>query len=205
MQTECIANRPLIKRTKALSSRDDFTQATKRSIGQRAGWACSNPECRKPTEGPKSSGESGTSIGVAAHVTAASEGGPRFDGNLTSEERRSVSNGLWLCQDCAHVIDHDEHRFSAPVLFGWKQFAEQNARVALGKQGDQKEHVNWAHLTFERVSDIGPALLGRPMGPSEATACPELSYVEHIASLLRIAFRIQLRPVRCCLIRRRTT
>ncbi|MBM1310353.1 hypothetical protein JQT66_09265 [Sulfitobacter mediterraneus] len=90
------------------------------------------------------------------------------------------------------MIDHDEHRFSAPMLFGWKQYAEQNARVALGKQGDQKEHVNWAHLTFERVSDIGPALLGRPMGPSEATACPELSYVEHIASLLRIAFRIQL-------------
>lgn len=129
---------------------------------------------------------------MAAHITAASERGPRFDRNLTVEERRSARNGLWLCQDCAHLIDHDELRYSTSILLGWKQFAEQNARVALGKQGDQKERVNWAHLTFESVGGIGPALLGRPMGASEAIACPELSYVEQIASLLQIAFRIQL-------------
>jgi hypothetical protein len=52
-------------------------------------------------------------VGVAAHITAASPGGPRFDPNLSDKERASATNGIWLCQNCAKLIDNDVAQFSA--------------------------------------------------------------------------------------------
>ena len=31
--------------------RDDFSQSVKDLLGNRVGWKCSNPNCRKPTRG----------------------------------------------------------------------------------------------------------------------------------------------------------
>jgi hypothetical protein len=33
--------------------------------------------------------------------------GPRYDPVLTVEQRCSVANGIWLCQNCAKLIDND--------------------------------------------------------------------------------------------------
>jgi hypothetical protein len=66
-------------------------------------------------------------------VTAASSGGPRFDPTLTERERTGIANGLWLCQNCAKLIDSDVNRFSAAVLRGWKLGSEWDAKKRLGK------------------------------------------------------------------------
>ena len=68
---------------------------------------------------------------MAAHITAASPGGPRYDPSRTPEERRSVANGIWLCQNCAHLIDTDKDRFSVDILRLWKAQSEEAARQAL--------------------------------------------------------------------------
>ena len=68
--------------------RDDFTKKTKERIAQRAGYRCSNPDCGIPTRGAASDDEHFISVGIAAHITAASLGGPRDDPTLTTEERR---------------------------------------------------------------------------------------------------------------------
>ncbi len=62
---------------------------------------------------------------MAAHITAASPGGPRYDSSLTSEDRKSIGNGIWLCQSCAKLVDNDEIRYTKEVIFQWKQGAEQ--------------------------------------------------------------------------------
>lgn len=85
--------------------RDDFTQATKDLLANRVGWKCSNPNCRKGTRGAAIEKEDIINIGVAAHITAASKGGPRYDESLTSHERKSYDNGIWLCQSCSKLID----------------------------------------------------------------------------------------------------
>jgi hypothetical protein len=64
---------------------------------------------------------------VAAHITAASPGGPRYDPSLTPEERKSAGNGIWLCQACAKMVDNDEIRYTKPLLIQWKEAAEQEA------------------------------------------------------------------------------
>jgi hypothetical protein len=40
---------------------------------------------------------------------------------MTPEQRRSETNGIWLCQDCAKAIDSDDPVFSEAFLHGWKK------------------------------------------------------------------------------------
>ena len=108
--------------------RDDFDAKTKEILARRVGYRCSNPDCRKLTSGPQEDPAKALNIGVAAHITAASEGGPRYDPSLSPEERRSMDNGIWLCQNCAKLIDSDVQRHTAELLREWKRQTEQRAR-----------------------------------------------------------------------------
>ena len=107
-----------------MSSRDDFTKNTKEKIAHRAAYLCSKPDCGIPTRGAASDGNSTISIGVAAHITAASPGGPRYDLRLTCAQRRHQSNGIWLCNNHARLIDSDESHFTVEDLLNWKRRAE---------------------------------------------------------------------------------
>ncbi len=107
--------------------RDDFSEAVKRTLAGRVGHKCSNPDCSRSTSGPGIESYKFVNIGVAAHITAADPGGPRYDPLLTQEERKSPENGIWLCQNCAHLIDTDRHRYSREVLSQWKLVAEARA------------------------------------------------------------------------------
>jgi hypothetical protein len=113
--------------------RDDFAPRTKQILADRAGNQCSNPECCQPTSGPQEDPNKAINIGVAAHITAAAEGGPRYDPSLTSDQRKSVSNGIWLCQKCAKLIDNDEARYTIEKILRWKALAENKAAEVLEK------------------------------------------------------------------------
>lgn len=105
-------------------NRDDFTTKTVDILAKRVGFLCSNPDCRKPTVGPNSEKNKATIVGVAAHITAASPGGPRYDENLTTEERKDIDNGIWLCVNCSTIIDKDPKAFPVEKLYNWKEFSE---------------------------------------------------------------------------------
>lgn len=118
--------------------RDEFTTRTKNQLGARVGWLCSNPQCRQPTSGPSESQKAVTNVGVAAHITAASADGPRFNPSFTASERCSIKNGLWLCQKCAKAIDDDPVTYSSEVLQRWKVDAEAYARAAIEGHNNSK-------------------------------------------------------------------
>ena len=121
--------------------RADFSQVVCNSLAQRVGLHCSNPECRAYTSGPKSEPEKVVNVGVAAHITAASFGGPRYDSRLTDRERRSSANGIWLCQTCAKLIDSDTAVYTIELLKKWKTQAEGEARARIGKTNTK---ASWA-------------------------------------------------------------
>ncbi len=104
--------------------RDDFTEATKETLARRVNFLCSNPDCPLGTVGPHTDDAKAVNRGVAAHITAAAPGGKRFDASLTAEERSGPANGIWLCQNCAKLIDTDERRFTVALLRDWKATAE---------------------------------------------------------------------------------
>lgn len=109
--------------------RDDFTQATKELLARRVGFRCSNPGCRKPASGPQDDPRGAVNIGVAAHITAASPGGARYDAALNTEERNSIENGIWLCQNCAKLVDNDAIAYTVAILNMWRQLAELKAKT----------------------------------------------------------------------------
>ena len=111
--------------------RDDFPKPVKEILAKRVAQKCSNPSCRRPTSGPQDEPTKSINIGVAAHITAASLGGPRFDPEMTPSQRSSFENGIWLCQNCAKLIDSDPSRYNTAVVRAWKIDAERLASRAL--------------------------------------------------------------------------
>lgn len=109
------------------NNRDDFSASTKELLANRVGRKCSNPNCRKLTCGANGDPTKITSIGVAAHICAAAKGGPRYDADMSAEERKAPVNGIWLCQNCAKLIDSDTNRYTKELLYAWKQIAEDYA------------------------------------------------------------------------------
>ncbi len=112
-------------------ARDDFSKQTLDVLAKRVGVRCSNPSCRKLTTGPRTESHHIINIGVGAHITAASPEGPRYDSSLTVEQRQSIENAIWLCQNCAKLVDNDPLRYPVDVIQAWKAHAEASALVAL--------------------------------------------------------------------------
>lgn len=111
--------------------RDEFPAAVKTVLAQRAAGRCSNPDCGAVTSGPGLDPDSAVNVGVAAHITAASRNGPRYDPALTPAGRMAALNGIWLCQTCAKLIDTDLTRYTVDVLRQWKTRAEGRAAAML--------------------------------------------------------------------------
>lgn len=106
------------------SKRDNFLDKTKLQIAKRVGWLCSCPWCRCPTVGSNSEGDDEINIGVAAHICAAAPGGPRYDSNMSSEERKSTGNGIWLCETHAKLVDTNDPTYTVELLHQWKEEAQ---------------------------------------------------------------------------------
>jgi hypothetical protein len=109
-------------------ARDDFTSRTKQLLAKRVAYRCSFPSCSTPTIGPgASSSEAVVQVGEAAHISAASPGGARYDASMTSAQRKHIDNGIWMCGTHATEIDQDATRYSKELLIDWKKDAEDRA------------------------------------------------------------------------------
>ena len=75
-----------------------------------------------------------TIVGVAAHITAAAPGGPRYDPLMKREERSSELNGIWMCQTHAKFVDDNPSVCAIDELQRWKRLHEKWVfdRVASG-------------------------------------------------------------------------
>jgi len=116
-------------------SRDDFPKPVADALGKRAAYICSNPECRVLTIAPSDEDESKfLYIGKAAHICAAASGGPRYSAEMTSEERKAAPNGIFLCSNCADMIDKNNGiDFSVERLRRWKEEHEKWVAANLNK------------------------------------------------------------------------
>lgn len=110
---------------------NEFSQNVIIALAKRAGYQCSI--CSALTVAASSvSDEAVTNIGVAAHIAAASPGGSRYDCLMTSAERSSIQNAIWLCQNHAKEIDDDAAAWPKAKLYKAKNEHERTARSAMG-------------------------------------------------------------------------
>jgi hypothetical protein len=107
--------------------RKDFAPKDKVKLAQRSGYICSYPSCESLTIAPSEEGSARTSsVGMACHIYAASEGlnAKRTNLNLTDEQVADISNGIWMCYTHGKLIDTDDVRFTPKILQEWKEISE---------------------------------------------------------------------------------
>lgn len=164
-----------------MADRDEFSQKTIVALQRRAAFLCSNPDCRRLTIAPSEKHEM-TCIyaGVVAHITAAAEGGPRYDPNLTSEQRSDIANGIFLCASCSVAVDKNSGiDFPALLLRQWKEKHEAWVRQNLNKQpgaitelAGTHEAVGIGEVTGVKISKpvkILPGTIVRASGAGKIT------------------------------------
>lgn len=107
----------------------DFTDNTKRILAKCAGEKCSL--CGIGTSKPKSDEQDFINLGEAAHIRGNKEGNHnRYDKNMTDEERKDISNGIWLCRTCHKKIDSDDKKYTPDYLMKAKK--EHQERISSG-------------------------------------------------------------------------
>lgn len=132
--------------------RDDFLSGTKQRLAERVAWHCSM--CGTTTVGPGSAPDAKVSIGVAAHICAASSGGPRYNEAMTEAERKDISNGIWLCSNCSQLIDKDPDAFSVETLQQLKNTAEEKARLDIEKNGlNRQKRTTLIQFGFKIIAE----------------------------------------------------
>ena len=92
---------------------------------------------------------------MAAHITAASPEGPRHNPQITNDESKSASNGIWLCQACAKLVDSDEQLYTVDILGRWKTISEAAALRAIETRGNFDDE----EVLFLRLEQLMPNLL----------------------------------------------
>ncbi len=114
--------------------RDNFSEKTRWQIARLAGGVCAYPGCQAVTFGATEDATKVLDIGIAAHICAASPGGPRYDSSMTSANRASSANGIWMCSDHGRAIDADPQHHTVALLRQWKREAEHAAFLRVTRQ-----------------------------------------------------------------------
>lgn len=103
--------------------RINFREPVRRLLKDEAGGLCCFGSCLRVTNGTTTNEQGkakSAGIGVAAHVYAAAERGPRPPGDLTEEQIRSPENGLWMCASCGELVDDFQALYPAEDLLRMK-------------------------------------------------------------------------------------
>lgn len=135
------------------NNRDDFPQSIKDIAAKRVCYQCSICHC--PTISASEEGDDKvSSIGVASHICAAAPKGPRYDESMTTEERKSIDNCIWLCQTHSKLIDNDEKKFTVEKLKEFKRQAEEMVKIAVEQGKSFLSDVQNSGLPLKKIFDI---------------------------------------------------
>lgn len=163
--------------------RDNFSKKVIEILSKRASFICSNPGCRCMCIAPSlADPQKIVYTGEAAHITAAAVGGARYDESLTSEQRESIDNAIFLCASCARMIDKNQGKdYPVDVLKTWKSQHENWVNLNLNKRfGNLIGEISGEHsakgvgkitgLDIKRPVIIKPGTKSTAEGSGEITA-----------------------------------
>ncbi len=79
-----------------------------------------------------------------------------------------------------------------PQVIGQLAALPDQMMAALGTSPSGRNKSEWLQETFGEARDLGPALMGRSLGPADVSACPELPQVERLWCELEGGFSARL-------------
>jgi len=78
---------------------------TKMALAFRSGNKCANPACGCVLTEAAQKGDKVAVIGEAAHIAGEKPSSPRYDPNMTDQERNGYPNLIYMCPNCHSTID----------------------------------------------------------------------------------------------------
>lgn len=102
----------------------DFSEPTKRLLGECVAYMCSNPLCRRLTIKAHITEKKSTRLGEAGHIYGASNKGPRYDQEKSDVFIKHYDNGIWLCNVCHKLVDTEKSIYDSLTLKKWKSDTE---------------------------------------------------------------------------------
>lgn len=135
--------------------KNEFNKGVKESVAKAAAYCCSM--CRRSTLRPIQGSLTETHyIGTIAHISAKSEGGPRYRSELKAEERISADNALFVCWNCHHIIDDksSEHLYTEAWLKSLRSQHHDMAREVFDQVVPQDVTILGGALETEGDGDI---------------------------------------------------
>jgi len=144
-----------------MTNEDRFRQAVINTLAKRAANRCSNPGCGAITSGPTDDPNGSVNVGEAAHIYGANPGSSRYEPTMTTTSRSDISNAIWLCKICHKLVDDDELRYPAGLLFEWQREHERKIAEEVGKAAASiRRRYESRHLEeFGRLSYLAERLL----------------------------------------------
>ncbi len=76
---------------------------------------------------------SGTQTGKICHISAKSQGGPRYDPKQGEEQRNGFENLILLCSVHHDIVDQEPNKYTADLLRDFKEMHERNGNVELSQ------------------------------------------------------------------------
>ncbi|GAB3602504.1 ABC-three component system protein [Microbacterium aureliae] len=142
------------------SLRDRVPPAQEKVVIARSGNKCAYPGCAlNLTIDPKAGGDRPKATGKVAHIAAASPGGPRYDPQMTSEERGSAENLIYLCGPHHDAVDTQLEYHTRAFLLETKRAheaaVERAVRSALGE------------VTYEELTVVCTVIANQPTPPQQ--------------------------------------
>lgn len=110
-------------------------KSTERRLYMYSGNVCAFPDCNYQLQGTDKI-KNNNYIGEIAHIEGANEGSPRYNPNLSLEDRRSYDNLILLCPT-HHKETNDETIYSVKVLKEMKKNHE--FKIKLKLEDDEKK------------------------------------------------------------------
>ena len=88
-----------------------YKPSTVRRLDILSGNECSAPDCSNKLIAR----DGQTIVSKICHIEATSINGPRFNPDMTDDERRHFDNLILLCDECHSIIDNPENESDYPV------------------------------------------------------------------------------------------
>ena len=107
----------------------EYTRTTIRRLDTLSGNQCSAPDCVNALVAK----DKVSIVSKICHIEAASEEGPRFNPNMSDNDRRSYDNLILLCDECHTIIDNksNESKYPKTLLIDWKNSSIEKQLVKL--------------------------------------------------------------------------
>jgi len=113
-------------------ARDRVPPAQEKVLAFRSGNTCAYPSCgAKLVLEAMHTQDLDKAVGKAAHIAAASVGGPRYDDKMTKDQRGSAANLIFLCGPHHGAVDSQLHLHTTDFLLEAKRKHERKVSRAI--------------------------------------------------------------------------